>query len=411
MTYFKTSLLFFIAVSAALHICAIPFVVYEGGPLVSMPFDPVEYRVLAENLITGNGFSTSREVPYVPQVLRTPGYPAFLAAALLIDSSWLFAIILQQVLLVCAAFMTGLIVFRLSKHEPLALLATLLVLVEPHLFVLSLNTVTESLFLFLFTLSVFLLTRITGRGASVFWYALLLSSLIYVRPSAFLLVPFLITGLYMRIRNIRTIFAVVVLVCVCVAPWMLHVRNVSGNLTFSTTPEFNIVYGLGNAIEKDELFRTIARSATGTPELTVGAYTSAYAGRLAELSHTIYERLGVSGFVVVQVRCAPKVWFGHYYELFLHKLGVTNTNALSFASFVDALVSVILFIGVLFGMYTSAKRPELRLYLVVLGGSLVVTTFANLCVSDSRMLASIFSGVVILTAIGVVGFLKDKRLL
>lgn len=408
MTYFKKTLLFLIAVCAAAHICAVPFIAYEGGPLVSMPFDPAEYRILAENLIEGNGFSTSYEAPYTPQALRTPGYPVFLASTLLIDTSWFFAIMLQQVLLVSAAFITGLIVLQLFKNEPLSFLATLLILAEPHLFVLSLNTVTESLFLFLFTLSFYLLSRINKSPVHLIGYAILLSLLIYVRPSALLLVPFFIAGFYMRIGDIRKTLAVVALVCICVSPWIIHIHNVSGSFTFSTTPQFNIVYGLGNSLEKDELSRTITRN---PHELTVGAYTSEYAARLAELSETIYERRGASGFIAAQVRCAPKVWFGHYYELFLRKLGVTNTNLLSLASFIDVLVSVILFVGVILGMYVSAKRPELRLYLVVLGGCLAVTTFANLCVSDTRMLASIFSGVVILSAIGVVGFFKAKRLL
>lgn len=406
----KNFLIFSIALLATVHVLLIPLVVYPGGPLVSMPYDPVEYRVLAENILAGNGFSTSVEPPYIPQVLRTPGYPLFLAATFLLDPSGFVAILFQQFFLISAAFLAGLTVLRLTHHTALSLGTSLVILIEPHLFVLSLNTVTEAFFLFLFTLAFFILTTLKKKTTHVVLYALILTSLVLVRPSAVLIVPFFVAGVYMRTQSVRVSAAVLSLVVLLTLPWIMHVYRVSGSFTLSTAPEFNIVYGLGTMQEKNILMQTISKE-DGGQHVTVGAYTAQYAPHLKELSRGVYERLGMNGFIATQIQCSPKVWFGHYYRMFLEKLQVSNPAVLVLAGFIDAFISWLFLAAVLVGLYVSVTHPSLRLYAVVLGGSVVVTTFVNVCVADTRMLAALFSSVAILGSIAIVGFLKRKTIL
>lgn len=400
-----------VALCATLHILLIPLVVYPGGPLVSMPFDPAEYRILAENILAGSGFSTSVEPPYAPQVLRTPGYPIFLAATFFIDPTGYVAILLQQFLLIGAAFLVGLIVLRHTGYPTLSLGAALLILIEPHLFVLSMNTVTETLFLFLFTLAFFILTNLKGTCTHLILYGAILASLLLVRPSAVLIVPFFIIGAYMRTKSVRASGEVLLCVTLLVLPWIMYVHTVSGSFTLSTAPEFNIVYGLGNSQEKNKLLETISRSGDSGQHITVGAYTAAYAPFLEELSRDVYARRGASGFIAAQIQCSPKVWFGHYYQLFLQKLKVSHPTALVLAGFFDMLMSWLLLMITLAGFYVSVVYPPWRLYAVVLGGCLFVTTFVNLCVADTRMQVAVLSSIAILGSIAVVGFLKRKTIL
>lgn len=105
----------------------------DGYALHSL--DCGEYHTLARNLVEHGVFSQSEAPPFVPDTWRTPGYPLFLAAIMLIVGKSPVALILFQQLL---AVVNVLLVFRVAREKmsnSRAALAAILFLLEPyHLF-------------------------------------------------------------------------------------------------------------------------------------------------------------------------------------------------------------------------------------------------------------------------------------
>lgn len=100
------------------------------------PFPPIEnddsvYDALAWNLLQGNGFTASDGPPYEPMFVRTPGYPAFLAAVYSVTGRSPESAMLVQVIL---SLLTCAMVFVLARRlvgERVALLAAWLYALLP----------------------------------------------------------------------------------------------------------------------------------------------------------------------------------------------------------------------------------------------------------------------------------------
>ena len=113
--------------------------------------DPLEYRNLAINILEGNSFSMAQESPYVPDLLRTPMYPIFLAITFLFDKSGYLAIFLQQLMLFASFWMLWKMFDRYNggRHKIIAALFSAVLLIDPRIWFWSLETMTETPFIFL----------------------------------------------------------------------------------------------------------------------------------------------------------------------------------------------------------------------------------------------------------------------
>jgi len=70
----------------------------HGGEMVFLTGDSGAYKLYAENLLQYHVFSFSKDAPFYPDSLRTPGYTIFAALLFSVTRSWDVAILLQGIL-------------------------------------------------------------------------------------------------------------------------------------------------------------------------------------------------------------------------------------------------------------------------------------------------------------------------
>ncbi|MEK7757122.1 MAG: hypothetical protein AAB385_07905, partial [Planctomycetota bacterium] len=84
----------------------------DGYALRSL--DCGEYHTIARNLIEHGAFSQSETPPFVPDTWRTPGYPLFLAAIMLVVGKSPIALVLVQQVL---AVVNVLLLFHVARGK------------------------------------------------------------------------------------------------------------------------------------------------------------------------------------------------------------------------------------------------------------------------------------------------------
>src|SRR3989442_15039216 len=117
----------------------------DATRLLSRP-DSADYVAIAKNLGAGHGFSASASAPYVPDVRRTPVYPAMLAAVFAWPHAGLRAAALANVMAgALTVFLTSVIARRLFGHDA-AVAAGLGLAVDVGSGTFSVVVLTETLF-------------------------------------------------------------------------------------------------------------------------------------------------------------------------------------------------------------------------------------------------------------------------
>lgn len=154
--------------------------------------DQEGYRRLGKALATTGLFTRFPDAQrFAPEVIRTPAYPAFVAAVYrLFGTSQLAVALAQTALLVCIC----LVVFAMGRRvasEPVALGAAAAVALYPPLPYFAALVMTEVWTTLMFTSSMWVATRaIRSRGAALFaWLGFLLAVTTLSRP-VFVLFPF-----------------------------------------------------------------------------------------------------------------------------------------------------------------------------------------------------------------------------
>ncbi|MDX9755714.1 MAG: glycosyltransferase family 39 protein [bacterium] len=152
------------------------------------------YLELADSLYEQGQFGTVGPEGFTPNLLRTPGYPAFIVAIRLLVGNSLIPLLLVQ------AILSGVICFlvywlaRRRCPEPFALLAAMVVAVDPATIHHTLLPLTESLFTLALVFAVIALVR-WKSSVSLYWLAgsaLGLSATVLIRPiSMYLVIPLL----------------------------------------------------------------------------------------------------------------------------------------------------------------------------------------------------------------------------
>ncbi len=109
--------------------------------------DTKQYVQLAHNVLEQGTFSLSTSTPYLPDTLRTPGYPLFLAAVYAVSHDFWLASVIQAVLGAFVPVFAVLLAFAIFRRRDVALLSGYLTAFEPHLNFYSLGIGTEGLFI------------------------------------------------------------------------------------------------------------------------------------------------------------------------------------------------------------------------------------------------------------------------
>jgi 4-amino-4-deoxy-L-arabinose transferase-like glycosyltransferase len=174
--------------------------------------DQLIYLSLAEAVSQGNWSALTPE--------RTPGYPLFLAGVFFIFGKEYFPLLILQALidgLTCV--LIGLLAFKIFRRG--FVLAGMLAVFNLNMVVLSSMALTDSLFLFLFTMSLLLSVLYMLERKSAYFLAsiVLLGVATMVRSASYYLIPLLLMGLLVigllrggRLRDVVSLAAVGLLV-------------------------------------------------------------------------------------------------------------------------------------------------------------------------------------------------------
>lgn len=109
--------------------------------------DATQYQAIAENLLQGNGFSLRTDPPYIPDTIRTPGYPFFLAGIKAVTGSFYPSLFLT-LLLGCFFPLVGMrMVAWLNPDRRLWVLGGCLLAFDPNVFIYSFVFGSEGIFL------------------------------------------------------------------------------------------------------------------------------------------------------------------------------------------------------------------------------------------------------------------------
>jgi 4-amino-4-deoxy-L-arabinose transferase-like glycosyltransferase len=199
--------------------------------------DASEYIAYATNMLKGV-FSRSELHP-TPDAFRTPGYPAFVALAMLQEGDWYLRLIQWQALLGTA---TVALVMAIPRSRPVALGAGLLMALWPHEIAATGEVLSEVLLAFVLTLALWTATQALQRR-SWGWSAatgLALGAAYLVNPVLALFPP-VVAIVFWRAGLARQGLALALVALLAVGGW--SVRNHSLGLDGSERAYVNLVQG------------------------------------------------------------------------------------------------------------------------------------------------------------------------
>ncbi len=227
----------------------------SGGNYFMTFSDSGEYVTLAQNILHGNGFSMAENAPYLPDSIRTPGFPIFIATSFLISNTIFPAIFLLLLLGAFLPFLVYEILRRLDFSKTIAIVVSVIVAFEPLQTSFSVFAVSEILFIFIFLLSwLFYLEYYNSKRISI----LILSAFFWgiatlVRPVGFyVLALFAIHFIWKngwRKKQAWVYVATFILTAaIVVLPWMYRNFSQFRSWELSAVPYYNIFVWHGGSI-------------------------------------------------------------------------------------------------------------------------------------------------------------------
>ena len=233
--------------ATALYIGVLDTSMYPTGFPVHGGGDSGEYALLAENLYYFGTFSLTAPA-FTPEMFRTPGYPAFVAATYRVDHSFGITVVLQIILVLATIFF--IVEFAaLFVPRAWALAVGLIYAFDPTTLVYGVSLFSDTLFVFLLFAALYALfvLRPSWRVALFAGLALGLASL--TRPLGEYLALIAVVGYTSRIyrtigwRQALTLASlVVVMYGACVVPWYVRNHAYSGVYSLSSAGAYTVLF-------------------------------------------------------------------------------------------------------------------------------------------------------------------------
>ena len=210
--------------------------------------DSSQYTNLGKNLADNGVFSMSDHAPYTPDTLRTPLYPLVIAFFYtLFGNLWatsLFQAFLNSLVPVLVALLT----LKIYPSKRVAFLAGLFIALEPHFIIYGLSLSTEGIFIFLFTLTMFLFAKyLHNPSYNLAALAALLTGMTALTRPVFLYFAvialfFIGWGVWRESKKKAFVSGLLFLVVVgaFVLPWSYRNYTVSGAFSFSSIGWVNV---------------------------------------------------------------------------------------------------------------------------------------------------------------------------
>ncbi len=234
-------------VSLAIRIILLLYLLWYGGEAALFAGDSLHYLALADSTLNGAGYRYEG----LAESFRAPGYPAYLGLFRLLNAPfWIASLIQITFSAVIAGWVTWFVAKKLSMTVRVAMIAGLVVAIEPVQVYYSVLLLPDVFFtlgaLFVFSLVLMSIERNTLRYAV---YAGIVIGLVnYIRP-ALLYLPFFLAALYLarawwNAAEVRraAIFSVVI-VCsafVVMSPWYLRNYIALGQLKFVSAKDYTM---------------------------------------------------------------------------------------------------------------------------------------------------------------------------
>lgn len=212
-----------------------------------LSYDEIEYHMLGANLADGNGY---RWFFGLPTAFRPPGYPFLLAALYwFVGPDYFVARLVQSFLAGTVGVLTYLLGRELFDRR-VARLGAVFVSLYPPLVVHSLALMTESIFIPLLLLSLWLLVHpLNHKHMALTWLASIVFAVaVLMRPTLSLFIFVIMFWILWREPHRKTalvrcgVFLLVLIVAV--TPWCIRNYNLTGKFTYlDTQTGYNLYIG------------------------------------------------------------------------------------------------------------------------------------------------------------------------
>ena len=236
MSHLPRTLWILLLLGAVLRVAAIEL--RPEGALFTAPDEP-EYLAIAESIAAGNGFAFYGE----PTAYRDMLFPSLAGGLMAMVGSECVVFYLQLLLDLGTALLLFLIVRR-HRSESAALMAGAFWLLYPAAVLFTALFLTETLFVFLWVLALYVYDRIDPDNAArvSLILGLILGLLLLTRATGVILVLALVLHLLFR-RHYRTATVMLVVMLVVILPWMMRNASVMGSFSLNTNSGINLYQG------------------------------------------------------------------------------------------------------------------------------------------------------------------------
>lgn len=247
------ALIWIVAIGIIVRLLLFGYLSMQNEPTYFVLGDSNGYLRLAHNIADGNGFSQVTEPPYVPDAMRVPILPLFLAASIYVFDSYVPFVILQillsSVLIVLAYFITRLI----SGNETLSLITAGLMAFEPYSIYISTSILTEIVFSTFLMAGAYMALRFI-REPQV--HAIIAASALFglaalTRPIGQFLPAVLIFLVLLRMpwrEYLKYLSLAIIPFLIVIGPWLVRNYSIFGVAALSSSGLQNVYSDLGGAI-------------------------------------------------------------------------------------------------------------------------------------------------------------------
>jgi hypothetical protein len=235
-------------ISALVQLSGIVYMLHSKSMVPSPRYDATEYRVLAQNILQHDLFSTSPISPYLPELLRTPGYPLVLSLSYLIEPSGYLMLCLHILFRLAIGWMIyATCRRRLQVSYWISLCGTCFWLFDIYTIFIGYVTLSDTFFAFLLCLSLYLALFSSEHDSyfKILRSPLVLGFAIITRPQGLVFAPILLTIFFLqRVRSFKRVIAI--LICLCLFPAIWLGRNFlhTGHFVLSSSGEYNLALGI-----------------------------------------------------------------------------------------------------------------------------------------------------------------------
>ena len=211
------------------------------------------YYEISKNPIEGNGFTFDKDLK--PDPLRPPVWPYTMALIAWVFNSYIPVFIFEVII----ASLIPILGMRLARRIITPKLSTIvgfLLAIEPYGVFLSILTITETPFTFLFLLSILFLFRYLEQqtARNIVWSGIFLGLAIMIKPTIQFFPVLVPIALYLWFRKSRPenffkhLFAYVLISVAIIAPWVCRNYVVFNGFGLSAQPAFNLYFVLAPSV-------------------------------------------------------------------------------------------------------------------------------------------------------------------